>query len=203
MLEHALKAAILNNMSERSPSLVFEITPDRLVNRDYSENLSNEVFVKLNWEVLIASQSILDRIPETPGLYMFVWKPYFRLKNNVGSFDLRYVLYVGKADASTSNLRTRFKKDYNEHVKQNPDILWSKNDIDSRDKRLRKYLNLWELEYWFCSMTNVDDIEKINKYEKDLIETLSPPINYQYKPKEIETITIKAKVVSITEKAPF
>lgn len=203
MLEQALKNAILSNLSERSPSLVFEIAPDRLINKDYCENLSNEVFSKLDWEVLTASPTTFERIPETSGLYMFVWKPYFKIKNNMGKFDLRYILYVGKADATTSNLKTRYKKEYSDYVKQQPDTIWSKSDIDNRDKRLRKYLNLWELEYWFCSITNSEDINKIDKFERDLIETLSPPINYQYKPKEIEVISIRTKVLSITEKAPF
>lgn len=202
MPEHALRKAILDNIGRRAPSLVFEIPPDRLINKEFSDNLCDDVFNKMKWEVLVASQSIVNRIPETPGIYMFIWKPYFKLINDKGSCEFRYVLYVGQANSETSNLRTRFRSDYYDFIKNCPDSIWDKIEYENREQRLKKYLNLWELEYWFCSITNSDDFKKIDKYEKELIETLGPMINDMHKPKEIEVIKVKIKTTLI-ETAPF
>ncbi|HCX01853.1 MAG TPA: hypothetical protein DHO02_05570 [Syntrophaceae bacterium] len=202
MSNNTLKKAILDNFGARSPSIVFEIPPDRLVNKEYSENLSREVFTNFEWEVFIASRDIVGRIPETPGLYMFVWKPYLTLKNISGNVDLRYILYVGKANSHTSNLRTRFRIDYFDVIKQHPHLLWDKVDVENREDRLRKYLNLWEIEYWFCSITNALDVEKIEKLEVELISTLNPLINDIYTMKEIEVIKVKATAKAILQEEP-
>jgi hypothetical protein len=202
MPEQALRKSILDHFGKRAPSVVFEIPPDRLVNKEYCENLSDEIFKKLKWEVLLASQSIVDRIPETPGLYMFIWKPYFKLSIEKGDYEFRYVLYIGQANSDTSNLRTRFRSDYIDFIKSYSDSIWDKVEPNNREQRLKKYLNLWELEYWFCSITNREDLEKIDKLEIELIETLGPLINDMHRSKEIEVIKVKVKT-TLVEKAPF
>ena len=119
------------------------------------------------------------------GLYMFVWTPYFVVTTveGKGTRDYRhqYVLYVGKASGGAhGTIRGRYKNEYKQYICQDPELLWEIETANNRAQRLKKYLNLWPLEFWH---KEVEHSEKIENLEKRLIRMLSPPINVHSKPR--------------------
>ena len=208
MPDSLLKKEIFDNRNIRSSLFKFDIYPDQLVNRDICESIYRRVFFELSWEKINANSSSASLIPETYGLYMFVWKPFMKIASNGEDFSFRYILYVGKANEGDSTLRSRYSGEYKNFIKQDPSSVWKDMKLDFRSDKLTKYLNLWDIEYWFCPITNSDFIAKISGYEKELIELFCPPINDQYKPKtsgqKFDEIVVPASVVkTVLQPAPF
>ena len=141
------------------------------------QRLINDAATEGAWEVLPAKSTSVSSVPRSPGVYMFVWRPPLTLARSSphDSQQLRYVLYVGKAGgpASYSTLRQRFKN-YIRYFASDPKSLWSNKPLDSRDSRMKCFLSLEPLEYWFLSCAATNTILEI---EARLQSVLNPPLN--------------------------
>lgn len=137
------------------------------------------------WERTTATPELADTLPMCGGLYMFVWAPEFVLHtvNGKGTHEHRqkYVLYVGKASGdSHGTIRWRYKNEYRQYICQDPERLWNLGATAGRSQRLKKYLNLWPLEFWHKEVGNPENTANL---EDRLIKILSPPLNVQLKPR--------------------
>jgi hypothetical protein len=131
------------------------------------------------WEVLKATKSAWRMIPNSPGLYMFVWKPSFELqmaKPPPQRVPFPWVLYVGRTgDASSKNtLKKRYREAYAKVVAGDPEALWDARQPRSRAERLRRYLSIVPLEFWYTVVSNVDAIAEL---ERRLFNLFAPPFN--------------------------
>lgn len=127
----------------------------------------------VQWEVREASPTLQRLLPRSPGLYMFVWEPYFHAKLAAGrEVMFPEVLYVGRAgDSQSSNtLQAR----YAEYVQ----YLAGRQDEGSlgRRQRLTDLFQRKRLRYWFA---RVDDRSKLREMEDILIDLFDPPGNIQ------------------------
>ena len=129
------------------------------------------------WEVLPATPASGSSVPRSPGVYMFVWRPPLTLTRHEphDSQQLLYVLYVGRAGGpdSSSTLHQRYKN-YIRYFASDPKSLWSNQPLDSRDARMKCFLSLEPLEYWFLSCAATSTIHEI---EARLQSVLNPPLN--------------------------
>ncbi len=131
------------------------------------------------WEVHPASTISESTIPESPGIYMFVWCPELRFPRSSPNDhkQLTLVLYVGQAGGSRTQgtLRTRFRE-YQPFIGAHAEVLWDEAPLDSRTRRKQCYLSLEPLEYWFLACEADSDIDGI---ERRLFDLLKPPMNKQ------------------------
>jgi hypothetical protein len=108
---------------------------------------------------------------------MFVYKTpvSFECANNASIYP-RWVLYVGRAGnhERAGSLRQRYRDEYQRYLGGHPEVLWNVDKPTSRPDRLKKYLTIYPLEYWFCS---IDDHKVIGNLEDRLIKLFSPPLN--------------------------
>jgi hypothetical protein len=175
-----LSQALIKYQYEEPQELAFKLLPNRLVNKLYCESLSDDLVNAFgnNWERLIATKELAARLPELPGIYMFIWKPFFNFKFDDDRTSLNYIVYIGKAGGAYNNstLRTRYKAEYSKIVKSNAEHIWNCSDLKTRSDRLNKYLNLFELEYWYLVMGK-NNSNVIEKFENKLIKLFNPPAN--------------------------
>jgi hypothetical protein len=122
---------------------------------------------------------------------MFVWRPKldFQLASlhahglhespsaaSAGGGSFSFVLYVGKAgDGSKGTLKSRYKDEYSSMIGASPDIFWSTDEPSNRKERLRYFLSLEPLEYWFQEFPS----NRVGDLETRLIKALNPPANMQ------------------------
>jgi hypothetical protein len=152
-----------------------------LIDAQYCRGLQNDLarLVESGWEILKATKTAWRMVPDDPGLYMFIWRPTFEFEMaKPGTTPgVSWVLYVGSAGArhSQNTLRKRYRQEYADLVGGDPDILWGINgDAMTREKRLRRYLSLTPLQYWF---TVVPDTAVIADLERRLFAMFAPPLN--------------------------
>lgn len=186
--EQLLQSLVLRHRDSPSPSLPVDWALLRLLDRNHSDQLSADLRTAApnGWEVHPASESLEDVLPEKPGLYMFVWRPWldFTLDPN-GAQRLLQILYVGLAgarrcegDPNSNTIKDRFKG-YKKFLRSDPKNLWSKFEPQGRDQTLSRYLALRPLEYWFVTISDGDSLESL---EDRLIKTLNPPCNVAARP---------------------
>lgn len=180
-LNEAFARAIERHRDEEPPRLNFSVPLDRLTDSGHCETLVEDLRREGpgGWETLKATATAWRKIPSSTGIYMFVWYPAFAIDIATSSLtpqSFPWILYVGKAGDGTnkSTLRSRYKGEYAKLVGANPDHLWQKEPTQTRDQRLRRYLNLVPLQYWYCTIDNHDVIESL---EKRLFALFSPPLN--------------------------
>jgi hypothetical protein len=134
------------------------------------------------WERLKVVENLASMVPKERGIYMFVWVPPLQLALSGGNSvtDLYWILYVGKAGVAGGTLDTfqdRYIAEYRRYVSSAPDDLWHHKPGGgelSRADRMKKFLALQPLEYWFLPVTEVERIENL---ERRLIRLLNPPLN--------------------------
>lgn len=183
---------LAKNRNKDAPPLTFNFPPTLCLDQGYCEALSEELcIIGQEWEILPATPETYQRIPDQCGIYLFVWNPHFKLRSENGNHDLRQVLYVGKANATHSTLRSRYKQEYSKIIHSDLAVFWSSNDPKNREERLKKYLNLDVLEYWFLAVENTTAI--IDDLESDLIKLLLPPANSHSKNRVIRAKPEKPK----------
>ena len=184
--ETRIRESLQRHADEPPIPLGFELSVSHLLDTDRCDVLTQDLTTLGSpWECAAATQELADILPMCAGLYMFVWIPDFVLTTvgGKGTRDYRhqYVLYVGKAAGGAhGTIRGRYKNEYQQYVCQDPELLWEIKTASRREQRLKKYLNLWPLEFWY---KEVEHPEKITNLEKRLIGMLSPPINVQSKPR--------------------
>ena len=132
------------------------------------------------WEIRRATPDLWQQIPDKPGLYMFVFSPHLRLNmaRPEAQIGLPRAIYVGRAGSASGSgtLRARYRTEYRNYVCSDPDRLWEDVPSSERKYLLKKYLNLWPLEYWYLEIAKR---ETITRLEIGLIKLLNPPLNYQ------------------------
>jgi hypothetical protein len=129
------------------------------------------------WEIRKATPTLWKQIPEKCGVYLFLFESSLTLQTASGpNFHPRLVLYVGRAgdQASRKTLRDRYKAEYSKYVGGDPAQLWGEDRAATRSERLSRYLAIYPLQYWFCT---IEDHSKIADAERSLIKLLNPPLN--------------------------
>jgi hypothetical protein len=169
-----------------SPVLPNQLALLRLLDKAGCETLRGDLQRHgLPWEVRMATQRTWEMIPDQPGLYMFVWRPWFRfdVAEEQRPIDLVQVLYVGQAGSGKyrqATLRSRYKTGYSKYFPSDPARLWEEREVLRRNDRLERYLSLQPLEYWF---TVIEAREQIGLLEDRLLQMLNPVINRDRRPK--------------------
>jgi len=134
---------------------------------------------------------------------MFVWCPPFRLKfadaieaysesPTNAFFFTHYVVYVGQAGGGggQGTLCARFKGDYARILEDSsPKELFSRVEARTRKEKLKRYLSLEPLEYWFMV---VEDTDTLKDLERSLQQFLNPPAIVQNRPALYTAETRKA-----------
>ncbi|WP_210397394.1 hypothetical protein [Motiliproteus sediminis] len=165
---------------KRSTPVPLEISlpVDYLQDEEYCMALSEDIHVCGNgWETISSVDGkSADVIPKIKGVYVFVWRTLFSMKSDTSSIDFNQAVYVGSASKGDSSLRQRFINDYQKIVKLFPAVHWTQSGMMTRDEKLKKVLNLWELDYWFVTMEGAGQ-DQIEDIEDRLIALLNPPGN--------------------------
>lgn len=129
------------------------------------------------WEIRKATPTLWKQIPEKCGVYLFLFESSLTLQTASGpDFHPRLVLYVGRAgdQLSRKTLRDRYKAEYSKYVGGDLAQLWGGDRAATRSERLSRYLAIYPLQYWFCT---IEDHSKIADVERSLIKLLNPPLN--------------------------
>ena len=146
---------------------------NELINFDLCQTVSTTLLDQCaRWKTEKVSNGLYRSLPDSPGIYMFVWSPPIQFKFEDEFERLRHILYVGKAEKS---LQDRFKQEYKNYFNDRFELLWTE-EPKNRTGRLEKYFQLRPLFYWY---SEVKDLDTINYLESRLIEILSPPLNVQ------------------------
>lgn len=133
------------------------------------------------WEKISSiSASTYKSLPDSKGVYMFIWRPGFSLECHNDTADFRYVVYVGSAASGGSSILKRFNNDYKNEINTCPSVHWTENMPSNRAARLKKVLNLGRLELWYVTMDKATP-EQISDIEKRLIKLFNPPGNKAFK----------------------
>ena len=179
-----LSDLVLRHRDSPSPVLRNEMPLLRLLDKAGCQMLSQDLSAHGPWEVRKAGRQTWEMIPDEPGLYMFVWRPWFRFDVSGGRpVDLEQVLYAGMAGAgkyAQSTLRSRYKSGYAKYFPGDPELLWEPSEVIMRNDRLERFLSLEPLEYWF---TVISDRGQIGLLEDRLLQLLNPLINQDRIPK--------------------
>ena len=177
---------ILRHRDAPSPGLLVEWELLRLLDRAGCAALEDDLKeIAGPWETYEATERLWQALPDAPGLYMFVWRPPFRLAvaDDRKPGSIFQVLYVGQAGASRdehgNTLRERYKS-YRKYLRGDPERLWAPGEPVSRNQRLARYLTLRPLEYWFAVVSDRSQVENL---ESRLTTLLNPPINDRGRPK--------------------
>lgn len=181
----SLPDLVLRHRDSPSPVLHTRLALLRLLDKAGSCALRDDLSRHAQpWERLVATKRTWEMVPAEPGLYMFVWRPFFQFEVADGlDLDLEQVLYLGQAGAGkyrAATLRSRYKSGYSRYFPGNPALLWDEREVIQRHARLERYLALQPLEFWF---TVVQDREKIGLLEDRLIQMLNPPVNRDRRPR--------------------
>ena len=129
-----------------------------------------------HWECSRAVKDLWRNLPAESGLYMFVFRSPLSLAMDGYSYKPSWVLYVGRAGSPTSKntIKARYKSDYSKHVDGDPELLWHNAAVDNREEKLRRYLTIYPIEFWWLP---VSDRAKIKNLEDHLIKLLDPLLN--------------------------
>lgn len=180
-----LSDAVHRHRDEPSPVLPVEWPLVRLLDVAGSQTLVDDLRRwGQPWEIYEATEDLWEMLPDSPGLYMFVWRPWFRFTIAETSAaagarrpnSLSQILYVGQAgasvDAGGSTLRQRYKS-YRRYIRADPDDLWTTAHATTRPQ-LSRYLALRPLEYWFSV---IEDRTEIKRLESRMLAIFNPPMN--------------------------
>jgi hypothetical protein len=160
--------------------LDFRPSIERLMDSHHCQELGRIFHRESKWERRKAVEGLGSSLPESRGVYAFVWRPELFLPFETGTIEhLSWVLYVGKAGVESGEhdtIRSRFLSEYRQFVGGDIACLWDKEVPREREDRLARYLTLRPLEYWFLLLEHPRDIQLL---ERKLIRMLSPPLNKQ------------------------
>ncbi|WAX78798.1 hypothetical protein [Streptomyces sp. KMM 9044] len=181
---HNLGHSVIRHRLEPSPAVEIKLGIVPMLDKPAHKVLEDDLNVHASpWERLLAVENLADSLPQEAGLYMFVWRPTFKLAmadNSPSSFH--QILYIGQAGGAGqqgNTLRNRYRE-YKKYLNGNPEALWATQPPDTRRGRLTHYLTLRPLEYWF---TTIADRSQIENLETRLIDLYNPPANVQKRPK--------------------
>lgn len=183
LYDEALRRAIQLHNDDTWATLNFSPCLVRLLDDEHCRMISDILRdVGSAWEVRTAQPDLYQQLPMGPGLYMFVWHPALQL---MGAYEATarsfpWILYIGQAGGGSSNntLRDRYKNEYSKLLNGDPGKLFASNAPVNRSDRMKRYLRLRPLEYWW---TEIADQQKIPLLEKRLVNLLQPPLNSQHR----------------------
>lgn len=139
------------------------------------------------WEAHRATPGLARSLPREPGLYMFVWRPSFRVRLGNGEpASFRRVLYVGRAGGPGSGNTLRGR--YGGYTALLADGAAAADWPKARDRRLAALFQLRDLRYW-CAP--VSDGTALPAMEKRLIELLDPPGNRDRPKPQLQVLRTK------------
>jgi len=181
------RAIVEGRQDEEALSIAISLNLPWLLSSGRCQALASDLRTLGNsWEALPVTPGLAEQIPPSPGLYLFVWKPQFEFNFGIHAPRQRplYALYVGKAGirgGTQDTLRTRFRSAYERYIHGDPSVLWERGRVPiNREDRLRTFLTLRPLEYWFLPLSDRSRIDDVERIEKKLQLLLSPPINIQH-----------------------
>jgi len=129
------------------------------------------------WEVHRATKDLWRQLPKESGVYLFVLEPSLNLRLTNGmARPATTVIYVGRAGAADApaTLKDRYRGEYSRLVGGDPNVLWEEGFARTRVERLKKYLTVKPLNYWYSI---IEDLSKIRQVEANLIKIFNPPLN--------------------------
>ena len=184
-MDNKLGDALALNRSFGVPTLAFDVRLSYLLDKEHCQQISKSVERYGGyWEIRKATSSLWKQLPSKSGIYMFVWVPdlAMRLAQESSRIDLKWILYVGRAgDVDSSNtIKERYRAEYSKYVGGDPSILWEESAPKTREERLKRYLTLSPMQYWYLE---VEEKRHLPKIEKQLIKLFSPPLNRQGGPR--------------------
>jgi hypothetical protein len=181
MNESELNQTIHKHRDELAPFLEFCPRIEKLVDLDHCLQIQQFVHNQgSKWEKRYATRSLGDSLPNEQGVYMFVWTPKFSFEFDNGlSEPINWIVYVGKAgvvDGKNATIKSRYLSEYKYYVGCDPNLLWDSTSTECREERLKKYLNLWPLSFWYLPLGGIPP-KDIELAERQLIRLFNPPLN--------------------------
>lgn len=154
---------------------------EKLVDTEHCSQIQNFLHgFGAKWERRPAQRALGESLPNEQGLYMFVWTPKFEFQFDTGKSDpIHWIVYVGKAgivDGKCDTIKSRFQSEYKYYVGCDSAALWDSTPTENREQRLKKYLNLWPLNFWYMPLGGVP-VKDIELAERQLIRLFNPPLN--------------------------
>ena len=186
LFEDRIRESLRRHRDEDLIPLSFKLSVTHLLDANGCLLLTQDLEAMCSpWERESATPELGTLLPECSGLYMFVWHPPLVFTTVKGRAQYEhtqcYVLYVGKAAGGRNGtIRNRYKNEYKQYLCQDPEQLWNNGLTAERRDRMKKYLCLWPLEFWYAE---VKIPSRIKNLEMRLIKMLSPPLNSQLKPR--------------------
>ena len=181
MTDTEYKSILLKFRGEAAGDLPFVPCIENLIDDEYCQHISAMLEGEnMHWERKKAVSDLGHALPSEAGLYMFVWQPKFTMRvAPQQKISLQWVLYVGKAGGASGggNIKDRYLNEYSKYVGKDPSYLWEKRDVIRREQVMARYLTLQPLEFWFLTVSNISEIELM---ERKLIKLLRPPLNIQH-----------------------
>jgi hypothetical protein len=154
---------------------------DRIQNEAFWKNLQDDLSRHCSpWESFPLSTSVYKVMPDTPGLYMYVWSPEaLQFPTDHDPLQFQKILYIGQAATS---LQRRFAGEYKNIIeKVSPSLWWSKDENELRSNRLARLFSLSPTRVWFCRIKSEESLALIDNLETRLISLINPPGNQQRK----------------------
>jgi hypothetical protein len=121
---------------------------------------------------------------------MFVWRiPFAFPSSKLPNHFFRVALYIGQAGGKDTgnSLKLRYKQEYSSIVSKHPQALWDTQTND-RVTRLRRCLNLRDLEFWYHDVSHTD---LLLAFEESLIKLFNPPGNSHFSSRDSSTVRAK------------
>lgn len=181
MNNEELKNLVHKHRDEYAAVLEFFPRIEKLVDGDHCKEI--EKFVHSHgavWEKQSATSDLSDVLPKEKGIYMFVWMPAFNFCFGGSKKEASiWILYVGKAgvdDGTHDTIRNRYQSEYRKYIAADQTLLWDDSPHETRELRLKKFLNLWPLQFWYLPLGGVSN-KNIELIEKQLIRLFNPPLN--------------------------
>lgn len=153
------------------------------IDKAWCQTTSRSIMGIRKWQIFEATSTLADQLPAKTGLYMFVWRiPFSFPTAKLAEHFFRTIVYIGQAGAheTGNSLQQRYKQEYSAIVSCDPEALWKTSPVD-RASRLRRFLNLPNLEFWYHEVPQTD---LLGAYEELLIKLFNPPANSQFVQKQ-------------------
>jgi hypothetical protein len=171
--------AIARNQSLDTLTVPFNPSVRLLQDQNFRTALDQDLASSAsNWEVRKATARLARQLPDQPGLYMFVWNPSSPtfIQDSNRTFCFSWILYIGKtgSDGSRNTIRSRYQQEYASYMDADPNNFWDEKLPLDRKSRLKTLLSLSPLEYWYSTIENTAEI---NRLEERLIQIFRPPGN--------------------------
>jgi hypothetical protein len=139
-----LEKLVMRHRDDPSPELAVQWALLRLLDQCGTGALVEDLVARAGpWEAYDATERLWEILPEEPGLYMFVWRPWFRFRMAEATVtvpiqkpdSITQILYIGQTGASDneagSTLRERYKS-YRKYLRAEPDSLWDRHQSSTR-----------------------------------------------------------------------